>query len=604
MNLIKNIKARVNSFFSSEELILIDENNRVLFFDENFNLKRGFKLKLPKNNSNEKGVKFSNNGNFLLIAVKNYLTFWDIKNRKHLANFKLKYSILSVVFSKDDKYFACGDIDGKITVFNFKLKKEVLNLKHRDFIMDLDFSSDRSYLFAGSYDKGVIFFNLITLNKKERFLHTKPVRKIEEQTYLVSSDENAYTIKWNEKSYEYKDILKIYSDFRDFFVYKNYLILGLEGRILIYNLEDEVIENENFLNLNEIDKIAIFKDYLIISTLSGEIYSRYLFEEEKEFLDFVIKEDYKKAFELIDKNPFLKFSKGYEKLNQLVELKIKEALKLFEIDKAEALKILDRLVVVASLKKRIENIIRQYENFEKFIFAIKNKNFGLAYLIANQNPLLKETKFYKKLEKLWEVSFEKAKKLVEKGEIEKTKELLRPFMAVGEKLPFIELLLKKAEVYNLIKEKLSKRDFKGFFELVEKYPFLKNTKEYEKVINYANLVYKVGLSALKSEDFEKVKKAISILKEIKGFEEKAEELREKLEVALKFLALLNENPQKAIELVDENPFLKELKSYKNFIKRHNEIMEKVEELSNKKEAEQLLKKYNLINTNRSLKLLS
>jgi len=604
MNLIKNIKSRVSSFFSSEELIVVDENNRILFFDENFNLKRGFRLKLLKNNPNEKGVKFSSSGNFLLIAVKNYLTLWDIKNKKHLANFKLKYSILSVGFSKDDKYFACGDIDGRIVVFNFKLKKEIFSLKHRDFIMDLDFNSDRSYLFAGSYDKGIIFFNLITLNKKERFLHTKPVKKIEEKNYLVSSDENAYTIKWNEKSYKYKDILKIYSNFRDFFVYKNYLILGLERKVLIYNLEDEVIENENFLTLNEIDKVVVFKDYLVISTLSGEIYNKYLFEEEKEFLDFVIKEEYKKAFELIDKNPFLKFSKGYEKLNQLIELKIKEALKLFEIDKTEALKILDKLIIVPSLKKRIENIIKQYENFERFVFAIKNKNFTLAYLIANQNPLLKETKFYKKLEKLWKVSFERAKKLVEKGEIEKAKELLRPFMAVNEKLPFIKLLLKEAEVYNLIKEKLVKKDFKGFFELVEKYPFLKNTKEYEKVINYANLVYKVALSALNNEDFEKVKRAILILKEIKGFEEKAEELKEKLEVALRFLALLNENPQKAIELVDENPFLKELKSYKVFIKKHNEIMEKAEELNDKKEAEKLLKKHNLNNTNRSLKLLS
>ena len=581
MKLIKNIKARVSCFYSNEDLIIVDENNRIIFFDSAFSLKHGIRLKLPKNKPDENGVRLSENGKYLLIAIDKYITLWDILNKKHIANFTFKHEILALKFSKDSKYFACGGIDGKIYLFNIKLKKKVLELPpHKDFITDIEFNSDRSYIFATSYDKAVCFYNLVTLNKKERYLHIKPAKKIEEKNYLISSDEIAYTVKWDEVSYEYKDIIKIYSYFRDFFIYEDFLILALNNRIFIYNLKDEVIENEKFLELQDIDKITIFKNYLVISTLSGEIYIRDIFEEEKEFLDFIINEKYKETYELINKNPFLKFSKGYEKLNNLIELLIKKALKLYEIDKFKALEILNRLLIIPHLRTKIENIIKQYENFEKFIFAIKEKNYALAYMIADQNPLFKESRYYKQLEKIWEVTFERAKKLIEEGKFEKAKEILEPFMAVSEKLPLIELLLKNAEIYKLLKEKLAKRDFKGFFDLIKKYPELKNTKEYNQVLNYAKILYKLAIKSLNEGNFEKAKKAALILQDIEGYEDKAKEILERIENSLKFLHLLNTNPQKAIEMTEIYPYLKELKEYKEFIKKFNSYVEKVEELIN------------------------
>ncbi len=599
MKKILNLKARVSCFASSDFLIVIDEKNRVFYFDDAFKLKKAFKLKLDNNDPDENSVKVSYNKKFALIAIKNILTLWDLENKKHLASFLQKNDILSVAFSKDDKYFASGNINGEVFVYNLKLRKKVYELKkHKDFITDLSFYEDRSYLVAGGYDECVIFHNLITLDKEEKYYHIKPVKKIEKENYLISCDAISCVVNWDEYKKDFKDITKFYKKFRDFFIFKNYLLLASDKNIAIYNLDNFVIESDNFLSLGDIDKITIFKNYLLISTISGEIYIKNLFEEENELLDLIIKEEYKKAFELINKNPFLKFSRGYKKLQTIIELEIKRAKELFLINEAQAIEILNKFLVVPELRNKIQKIIEEFKNYKKFVFAIKEENYALAYLLANRFELLKETKYYKLLEKKWQIAFERAKEYALKGDISKAKEILAPFMAVSEKLPLIKLLLQEAEIFKLLKEKLAKRDFKGFFDIIKNHPELKNTSEYEKVINYANSLYKLANKFLKEEKFEKAKKAALILQDIEGFEDKAQEILEKIEVALKFLHYIaNKEYKKAIELSELYPFLKELQSYKNLIKKHNDIYEKVEEMmvnGEVKKAQELLNKEKII----------
>ena len=596
-----NIKARVSEFYTKNDLVFIDEKNRVFYFDDTFKLKKAFRFKIQNNKPDENGVKFSSDGNYILIAVKNFLTLWDLTNKKHLASFTThKRDILSVAFSKDNKYFASGDIDGEIYVYNFKLRKKVYELKrHKDFITDIDFYEDRSYLVAGGYDKCVIFHNLITLDKKDKYDHIKPVKKVKKENYLTTVDEMSALITWDEYKKDFKDIVKFYKKFSDVFIYKNYAILATQKTVIIYNLDDFIIENDNFLEFENIDKVTVFKNYLIISNKTGEIYFRNLFEEEKELLDLIIKEEYKKAFELIDKNPFLKFSKGYEKLQKIIELEIKRAKELFLANEAEALKILDKFLLVPQLRERIEKIIEQFKNYKKFVFAVKNGNYALAYLLANRYEMLKETKYYKLLEKKWQIAFERAKEYALKGDISKAKEILAPFMAVTQKLPLIELLLKEAEVFRVLKEKLAKRDFKGFFAIVKNHPELTNTSEYEKVINYANKLFEFADRFLKEEKFEKAKKAALILQDIEGFEDKAKEILEKVDTALKFLHFIaNKEYKRALELAEIYPFLKELQSYKDLIKKHNDIYERVEELlaeGKSSQVKELIQKEGVVN---------
>ena len=597
-NILKNLQKRVSAFGVYDDFfVVVDEINRVLFFSKNLIMQKGFKLKLSPNNPNEKSTKFSKYFKYLIITNKNVVNLFDLEKKKFVYKLENKYDILSVSIDRNNRYLAIGDIDGRVVLHNIAIKKEISEIiKHKDFISDLDFCDMANEIIAGSYDKAVLFINTSDFNKKERYLHIKKVKKVEEKEYVVSCDEISDTIKWDVLKFDSKDRVDFYRDFKDFFIDKEILVMLTSKKIILYDLEKEVILNENFLEINSADKIAVFNNYLLISLENGFVYYYNLLENESELLDYILKEDFKKAYELIDKNPFLKRSKGYEKLEKLVELKIKEAKKIFEIDPIKGVASLQKLLEVPFLREKIQEIINHYTNLVKFKKAILSGNYVLAYELANKYPLLKETKYYEILEKKWELSLEKALKLLKERKIIQAKEVLQPFRGVSSKLELIELVLKKYELIFLLKEKLAKRDFKGFFDLIKNHPELKKTKEYKKVIEYANRLYEKAKEYLKNEEFEKAKKIALTLSQIPPFEEKAEKILRRIEIILRFLSFIsNKEYEKVFEYVRLYPFLKELKSYKEFIKEYEENVFKAEVLmgkGKKEEANKLLNSYN------------
>ncbi|WP_040305448.1 hypothetical protein, partial [Caminibacter mediatlanticus] len=124
---------------------------------------------------------------------------------------------------------------------------------------------------------------------------------------------------------------------------------------------------------------------------------------------------------------------------------------------------------------------------------------------------------------------------------------------------------------------------------------LKETKEYKKVIEYANRLYEKAKEYLKNEEFEKAKKIALTLSQIPPFEEKAEKILRRIEIILRFLSFIsNKEYEKVFEYVRLYPFLKELKSYKEFIKEYEENVFKAEVLmgkGKKEEANKLLNTY-------------
>jgi len=596
---VKSLKLRVSHFHVNEEgLYVVDEINRVLIFDENLNFKKGFKLKFEKNNPNENGVKINKTASFLSIASKNRLGIWNLQKRKHLGDFEFKHDIMAVGFLNDD-YLACGGVDGEIYLINLEIAKQVAKLKrHKDFITDIDFV-DEDYICAGSYDKGVLFYNLSSFNKKERFLHIKPTRKVKKENYLITSDEICDVIKWDEYKHTSKDRVDFYRKFADFWVDENFLLVLSPKKVMIYDLEKEVILNDGFIEFEDMDKIAFYNDKLIISTTAGEIFVRNVFEEENELADSILKEDFKKAYELIDKNPFLIRSGSYLRLKRYEEVLLKRAAKLFEINEAEAIESLQPLLRVPAKRAEIERFIEHYKNLLKFKNAVLSGNYALAYLLANRYEELKNTKYYKLLELKWEMAYNKAYELIKEDKVSEAKEILEPFMAVSEKLPVIELLLKKGKILKLFKEKLAKRDFAGAYELINQYPELKESVEYQKLMEYAKRLYERALKLLEEENFEKAKKAATLLKEIKEYKDKAQEILDRLETISKFLSLVAENRiDEALYMAEVYEFLRKLKTYKEIQEKFRKTMKEAEKLMllNKNKALEMLGEYKSMKT--------
>ncbi len=81
MKFFKNINSGISCFcIRNKNLIIVDEYNKIYYLNEKLEIINSFKLPL-KNKADEKSVKISNNGKFLLIAVKKYLFLWDLETK-------------------------------------------------------------------------------------------------------------------------------------------------------------------------------------------------------------------------------------------------------------------------------------------------------------------------------------------------------------------------------------------------------------------------------------------------------------------------------------------------------------------------------------------
>jgi len=551
-------------------LYVVDEDNRVFIYDENLKFKKGFKLKFFKNSYKNNGVKISKDARFIAIASKNSLGVWDIENKKLVDFFMFQNELLSCGFF-DDEYVACGGVSGKIHLINLEIAKKVAEFRYKDYIIDIEFIDDEFFA-IGSYNKAVVFFNADTMKKKERLLHIKPVKKILNKNYLISGDEISDMIKWDVLKHTSKDRVDFYKKLSDFYIDGDFLIIAGK-KIMIYDLKNEVILNDNFLEFDA-SKIAFLKDKLILSQ-ENRLFFVNVLDEAKDLIDFVLKNEFDKAYKLLDKNPFLLRTKAYEKLKEYEEKLIKKALILFEVDKFRAIEMLKPLLKVPTKKSYIQRLIEHYSEIIKFKNAIKNKNYILAFEIADKFEELKNTKYYKYLQELYKKAYKKAYQLAIKGDLEEAKKILAPFM-YKTKLLEIEVVLKQADILKLFREKIAKRDFKGAYLLIEKYPFLKNSVEYKNLLEYANRLYNLALKFLEEEKFDKVKKIATTLLDIKEYELKAKELLEKLEIIYKFLYYVANDKNKAFELAYTYDFLRKLKSYKKLQKEFKELLKKAE----------------------------
>ncbi|WP_456479894.1 hypothetical protein [Nautilia sp.] len=564
---ISYIKINLNGF------VIVDIENRVYVFDKDFKLKNGFKIKLPQNKPSENTIDVDEGFNYLLLSVPNKpLTLWDIKNKKLINKYEWhRGDVLSVVFGEN--YFASGGVDGKIFLYSLALREMVSKMaRHKDFITDLTFGEDEIY--ACGYDKSVLFVDLYSLKKTVRFLHLKKTVKIENKGFLTSASEYSDIIKWNAETKDVKDKLNLYEKFNDFFIYEKYLFIAVEGRIVLYDLENEVFVNERFLNV-EASKIAVYGDRLYI--VRENVLECMKLNDENEILDMILKGDYKKAYEAVLLNPFLKKTQSYAKLEILYKKSLLKAVKYFENGlKSKAVELLKPFMGVLEKREEISKLIAGYEHFLKFKKAFENRNFALFYHLASQYKILRKTKYFQIAEKEWELKFEEAKKAVLDGNVSLAEEILRDFLPVSEKRPLINILLKKAGLLQMLKEKLAKKDFGGFFALVKEHPELRDTKEYKNVMHFAEKLYGAALRALEEERFKYVLKISEILENIEGYEVKAKELQYQALISLDFLKIFQDDKNKAFEMVEKYPFLKKLKAYRIYEERWRKKLEEAE----------------------------
>ena len=604
-----SIKTAVSKikYIGKDKFCVIDEENTLRIYSlKDYKLTGGFRIKLPKNRPLENGVDISANGKYVAISVsgKRKTSVWDIEKKRSLYILGWhKGNILSVSFDKEERYLLTGGEDGRTYLWSLITGKMVGALPpHADYVLSTDFSLNSLWAATGSYDKSITITNITSMGlsfKKRSHRGAVTTLKFISNHHLISGDKTGELIVWN---YIQGAVLKRLPNMVDVVIdviadknSKYLFAISTDKKVALYSLEDYNLISNEFIKLlskpSSLEYIAD-KNYLLVGTLDGDIYIYDLLSDEKELKAFLKSKQYAAAYDLIAKNPFLKVSNAYKLLENEWNKTLEIAHKFLEKGDIESAKeFLSPFKEVPLKRVIIQNLLKDFKEFEKFKQAVMQAKYPLAYSLINQYPSFKDTVYYKKMEENWKKAFNAAKDaILKENNLDKAKRILKPFRGVSQKTPLIQALFTKNELYNLLKEKFMKKDFKEFFYLVHKFPFLIETEEYKNALNFAEKIDKNIQILLKNGDYKKVLSYAEMLKDFPGYEKKAKEYIKEAQVLMDFQRLLAVKDYQAIfDYVKNYPFLEDVVDYQ---KLQNEIKQKLrlaEEYSAKGDIEGIIR---------------
>ena len=594
---ILNVKKAVSKikYIGDGKICVIDEDNTVRIYDvTTFKLTDGFKIKLSKNNPQESSVDVSNNGKYIAIAVrgKHKTTVWSLKEKKLLYTLGWhKGDVLSVNFDREEKYLLTGGEDGRAYIWSMVTGKMVSSLPpHADYITSVAFSKNGLWCATGSYDKSITITNVSSMDLSYRKkVHKGAVTflKFLGRQRMISGDKTGEIVVWNyAKGKVEKRLIPMIDRILDITFNSDesfmFAVCNTNKKVSLYSMEDYDLISDEFIKMLEIPSRIEYipeLDYLVVGTFDGGVYFYDLFEDEKKLKEFIDNNEYEKAYDLINQNPFLKRTKTYEALEEKWNKLLVLAQKKFEKGETDIAKqILSPFLKIPSKRSLVQSLFNDFSEFEKFKKAVLSHKYPLAYSLVAQYPYLKNTIYYKKMEDDWKKVFNEAKKLIlTKGRDDEVRELLKPFRGVTQKTPFIQSLFNERQLYLILAQKFQKKEFTDFFNLINRYPFLTESDEYKKVVKYGESLKQKAYELLKQGEYKKVLNIVEILKQFPMFHEEAEDLEKKAKILLTFYRLLAAKDLHAIEkYVIEYPFLEDVEDYQKIEREWREKLEKAE----------------------------
>ena len=603
LNVVQELKlnSSITSISFTKKYVLVVDSYYSLYVInlETFKLKQSIKLANFEDDTLHpytKAISSSSDG-YLALPDENLiteLTFLfdeneEVQNLKelswHLADIEVSK------FSHNSKYLTTGSQNGKVFIFEVPAMELLTSLPNRpDFIASLSYSSDSRRIASSSFDKTTIVFDL----KRMVMTNLIKTKDVVETTAFFDKNQKIFLATNGGTSIIYDCVERsILSSFNHFNSWPSTVEISKDEKfavvatrhsyVYIIRLEDNAKVLEVNLGGSGISLVKIYKNYVLLGFIDGKLqileFDKYL----KELENYIKNKKYREAKDILKKNIFLRIHPCYEEFDNVWPEILEKAVELITADKIkEALELVEPFVEDDEKKNEEFNIfLMKKEIMREFMQIIHKEDYRKAYLISEDNQYLKSTNAYKELERKWARTFNKAKKYLEedpKLNINIAKKILTPFQNIDSKKNLISNLLKNANMFKVSEELIKKRQIKAYFSVVKKYPVLKETEVYKKVISLGDSLFKELIEHENKENFTEAKKVgttlLGFLSHAITTKEKLKSIEEKENL---ILMIKNKKFQDACELVHKNPMLSSLRIFKKLEERFESVFEEAKE---------------------------
>ncbi len=575
-----------------KRLVVIDNETTVRFFDkEDLSLQSGFKAGVVHKHYATPVVAFSNDAEYfaLISEDERESRLFNAKNKKLIAKVDRHHGAVSAVaIDPLSRYMFSGGDDGKTFAIDVESGKLIFTLPpHADTINDIAFSANGNWVAVASYDRKISVFNMVTMVPKEKFkAHSAPVMKLKffQKNRLLSIDKNSSAIIWDiYASKVLKRLEGIHDDVSAIAVGidENVLFLGTKlGYIIVYDLQTYEQISRSYIKISSPITSLVFdedKKNLIVGTQDGFLMYYDIFEGIDKLQEYLRAKEFSSFQKVVNDNPLLAYTKVFDLLSNFWENSLKKAKELLQNgEKDKAQKILSQFSHIPSKNRIAQKLLRDYEEFPKFLQYIKDGKLALAYGLLNRYPAYKETKAYKALEARWKKALAAAQKYaLNQKTMQMAKDILAPYRGISEKTMFVQDVLTKSEIYKRFKNAMAKKEFKVCFDLVKKNPFLRELPEYTTLMNFADSLFIKAQKYMQEGDIHSAIKILRVLQDFEGFEDEAKKYMLSLEQKAKFYAALTQKDyDTAYEMMDKEESLIETKEGSALQQRWNNDLQK------------------------------
>ena len=589
----KNIKEPIIhvKLLDDNSLVVVDAKTTIRYLhSETLEVLNGFKAKIKHERYRTNVVYFSPNGkNFASMTPDcRESRLYNVNTKRATARVNRHQGEVSCVgIDRNSRYmFSCGD-DGKTFAVDIKSSKLAFTLPaHADTINDIVFSENGNWIATVSYDRKVSIFNLSMMTQKHKLKHhSAPVMKARflKRQRLLSVDKNSKAVICNIYSGKvlkrldglHDDVTQIVTSTDDQFLFVGTAL----GYILLYDLETYELLSRKYIKLNTaITALEYNKsnNNLIIGTEDGDLLFFDIYQGEDK-----IKELFKnKKFEEIQKesdiNPVLSYTRVFDLVTNMWEKTLEKAkICLQNGDRKMAESLLNNFKHIPARNSMIQKVLAEYVDYEKFVVNAKQGKLTLAYSLANQHPMYKESKLYKSLEARWKKAFVTAQKysLQPKG-VDKAKEILTPYRGISEKTKLIQDLFTKGKIYKRFRVSIGQKDFKMALELTKQHQFLKEFPEYTTIMHYADTLYIKAKKMVEEGESLPAIKLLRVLGDFDDFKTEVSEMIRDIESKQRFFIAVQEKDYVlAYNLMDQTEELQDTRDGKRLIKQWNDDLE-------------------------------
>lgn len=476
--------------------------------------------------------------------------------------------------SHDLRYIATGGEDGRCYVYsNHNYNLHSILPPCPDYISCIVFCDNSKLICYCSYKPQIVICDL----ESEKILANFEISSVAEDCAFFDNDTKLFFVCRNGDTGVYdiqtrkKDIKHNYDVWLSAVTLnfdKNYAYIGARNNIFYLHRLDSNAPIQNFeLEVNGVNALKRLSDKVYFCCVDGSVLILDAAKHLSEFLEICKNGNFTTIYNFVhEKNILLKTLKIYENIRtKMWPDVLKEAVDdLQKGDLKKAINSVSMFVEDPKLDLEFKNFIKNQALINESIECVRNKQYKRLYEIAMDFEQLKQLSFFKNLEAEFNKLYELAKIIIVKDpeyNVDKAKVILGPFLEVESKKQLIDAILVNSDKFAMAERYIKEKNLKDFFELCQKYSFIKDTKSYQvayqtcsKLFNRAlNEVFKMDNTGVQEQAQSDCIRILNYLKEMEPFKEQALELLNLADLKKKFLEILKvKDYKKCYDFIDNH----------------------------------------------------